>query len=260
MRAPHSYILTCRRGASRLGNLLMDLSNRDIKSTVYHNDSVDFAKRGTQGYPFTFNYDGLYDLHFPISLTDGEFACGYGHLQIWKMIACNDDYAVVFEDDAVIKRQHFMQDIEALIESVPEFDVINLNARNTAIKHDDIWKATSTGVHYKRYGCSDKMHNPLPSNPTSCYLISRQGCNKLLRYEYLLGRIPIDLYMWIFGEHLFLTNEFFAIDPSILGEQTSLIQDWSLTRCTACTQTCNETFGNGKNTFTFYDVPIDMLH
>lgn len=242
------YVLTCALGKERIKPLLKVLSSLKITPIIYHNDDVDLNNISIYPRPLTVNVCSKYRLEFPRNMSVGEYSCGKGHLSIWKQfIESKEPYALIFEDDAIVFKLDFEDQIKALVAKLPKFDVINFSARNKEIRHTAKWEKTSLGLHYKKHGDSDPLTNPLPWNSTNCYLISRDGAEKLVSTGDLLNKVPIDLYMWLYTDNTYITNEFLVRDMNMYtGAQYSIIKDWSVQDCKAIVNNPLDSFSNGE--------------
>jgi len=113
-------------------------------------------------------------------LTAGEFGCYCSHMEIWNEIKNQHiPYALVFEDDAILKR-NFGKKLDDVINQLPNsWDILFLFF--TGVKG---WNKISTNIiKLKADGA--------PMSTSSSYLISEEGAKKSLE-ELKYFSIPID--------------------------------------------------------------------
>ena len=114
-----------------------------------------------------------YCKEFNITLQGGEACCAISHLLVLrKIIEMEEEYTVIFEDDAKILTLHFF-DIDNLMKeiNIKEFDIMYLNNR---IKHND-------------------KYEPINGWGLEGYIVSKQGAKKI--YDILTCDVlssPID--------------------------------------------------------------------
>lgn len=251
------YILSHQKSKHRLPKLIEQLHdyNCPVNPTIFYNDDVNFSLRDSIEYPMNYKMNDDYYIHMPEPLSVGEFACSIGHGKICELIVQNqDDYALVLEDDAILLRPNMFKEIFNLINEIKDFDVINLDARNTRLNHSRLWSTSQDGVRYKKHGCdNDTFYNPIPSNASLCYLLSKQGACKAAALRELRCFIPPDFLLWTHLDDVYITNEFFALDPILKSKDfnCSTIKHWSINKWVATMYDSKQLFCNGESQFSF---------
>ncbi len=114
---------------------------------------------------------GPCEMYYNVELKKGQLACLLGHIECWKqMILNNDDYAIVFEDDAWWNPNKCLSyELEELFSLKLSFDLFFLG-RTPLIESEEV----GAKVNPKKYVIPNYSYN------SHAYILSRQGCLKLL--------------------------------------------------------------------------------
>jgi glycosyl transferase family 25 len=110
------------------------------------------------------------------TLSSGEFGCYCSHLEIWQEVVNKKiEYALILEDDAVLKKD-FSTKLTQLLNHMPkEWDLTFLFLEDYPITHEKFIKITNNP--YMRKIKANKTH----ISSTKAYLISYNGAKKLLQ-------------------------------------------------------------------------------
>jgi len=128
-------------------------------------DAVDSSELDTNNVS---KYDDDFVIKHKSERGVGEYGCYLSHFMAIKNIRGSSGYTIVFEDDANILSDHFQEDIEHIIGSVNDFDIIflgNLNDNRGAKYNDNI------------YYVDKKQH----LWGTHAYLVNNRSADKIYR-------------------------------------------------------------------------------
>jgi GR25 family glycosyltransferase involved in LPS biosynthesis len=98
-------------------NLKMKLGDKPLVVL----DAVDSSDLDTNNLS---KYDDALVIKHKSERGVGEYGCYLSHFIAIKNIRGSNGYTIVFEDDANILSDHFQEDIERIIDSVDNFDII----------------------------------------------------------------------------------------------------------------------------------------
>jgi GR25 family glycosyltransferase involved in LPS biosynthesis len=127
------YIISLSSETKRRLNVVSQFNNTQIKPKI-----IDAIDGRTAHFPFK-KYPHLSSTKQIVSHT--QLACSLSHLKCWKtFLESEDDYALIVEDDAVIKFERLNELINTPNFNTINFDLLLVNSRSA--KHLNIWEAT----------------------------------------------------------------------------------------------------------------------
>lgn len=144
--------------------------------------------------------------------------CALSHIKAWKKIYNNGhEYALVLEDDIIIKSNSLIDDLHHLVNNyIPDdFDICYLGCHgkcNSNYKYDmfEHYLRVYQVVHQEKK-INDRVFIPQVASGAYGYLVSRQGVQKLLQ---LIKKVehPIDMQMSLNFDKL----NVYAINPILI--------------------------------------------
>jgi GR25 family glycosyltransferase involved in LPS biosynthesis len=134
-----------------------------FKNIKIHNHRIE-AIDGKQ-----FDKNTLKKIHYVRKMTDGEIGCTLSHIKaIQYLSSLKGDYFMIAEDDICFKNLNLTNDLTTIIKKSPLFDIL-LVSKIYPHEFNDLY--TDWNVFLK---------NKEQVAGTGCYIISRQGINKIL--------------------------------------------------------------------------------
>ena len=151
--------------------------------------------------------------------TPSMIGCFMSHKKAWKTVADGrDDYAVIVEDDCVLKKS-FIKDTGNLVlelnKKEPDWDFVYLGS--ISLGNVSIFTDIKTKLRFR----SSSYHVPKQPLGFHCYLISKKGANKLLRV-FSKVEYHVDLMFLLKNEHfrVFASNKKLGYQPSTSENST----------------------------------------
>jgi glycosyl transferase family 25 len=162
-----------------------------------------FAKQGIIEFEFIecYNKDEISDKEnlFISGYKKEKMSLFLKHIHVYNEIIQKYDYALIFEDDVII-RDNFMEKLYLYISQLPnDFDmlfvgdVLNLHIPNNLIKPDQyVYQKTIHPTHWGGDGIS---------KCTDSYIVSKKCAIELIDYYKHIIEVPIDLWLNIVGRN-----------------------------------------------------------
>ncbi|MBF7685626.1 glycosyltransferase family 25 protein [Acinetobacter sp. B10A] len=130
-----------------------------------------------------------------MSLTNGEKACAYSHLMIYKdVIEKNKSYGIILEDDAVLNND-FMSYFKVVQNLHEKYDVVIFGYSKVDIKLSKIMKFVRPSIKIKIYDGYVRLPYKQWNCGTVGYSISKSGAKKILGINSQL-KVPADYWSY----------------------------------------------------------------
>ncbi|MDR3187136.1 MAG: glycosyltransferase family 25 protein [Holosporaceae bacterium] len=149
---------------------------------------------------------GTYKKYFRMLPEAGTIGCSLSHEKAWrKFLESDNEFAVIFEDDAYFDPQELSETIQLLIRKKDLWDVVGfeLNHRGHPMKIAPLPKGKFLAAYL-----TDVKH-------AGCYLINRSAAHKLLQKFYPI-RMPVDHYYTAPWEFNF---KFAGVEPRMVKQK-----------------------------------------
>jgi GR25 family glycosyltransferase involved in LPS biosynthesis len=133
-----------------------------------------------------------YEKYFKMPPETGTVGCSLSHEKAWrKFLESDDEFALIFEDDASFDAKESAEIIKSLVEKKDLWDVVGLelNHRGFPVKIASLPNGRFLAAYL-----TDVKH-------AGCYMINRQAARRLLEKFYPI-KMPVDHYYtasWEFG-------------------------------------------------------------